>query len=168
MIVFGIDPGLATTGYGILKSSNGKVKTLDYGVITTNPGESVPLRLKVLSKKLGILIKKYHPDIVVLEKIFFYKNVKTATVVGEAIGAIILTCANLLIDIVEYTPLEIKQAIVGYGSATKMQIQKMLKILLGLKEIPGPDDAADALAVALTYIHSYKLKDILNRVSLTS
>lgn len=164
MIVFGIDPGLATTGYGILKSSGGKVRMMDCGVINTNSHEPLPLRLKVLSDKLNILVDKYNPNIVASEKLFFCKNVKTAMVVGEAIGAIALTCANLSVDIVEYTPLEIKQAIVGYGLATKVQIQKMLQRLLGLADIPKPDDAADALAVALTHIHSYKLKDRLRRL----
>jgi len=158
VIVLGIDPGLATTGYGVLISRGGKVKMLGLGVINTNPGEPVPLRLKILSDKLNILVNKYNPNIVVLEKIFFCKNVKTAMIIGEAIGAISVTCANLSIDIVEYTPLEIKQAIVGYGLATKAQMQKMLQRLLCLDEIPKPDDAADALAVALTHIYSYKLK----------
>ncbi len=163
MIVLGVDPGLATTGYGVLSSENGKVKMMEFGTIKTNPREPTPLRLKVLSDKLRALINKYHPSIVASEKIFFCKNVKTAMVVGEAIGVISLTCADLSIDMIEYAPLEIKQAIVGYGLAVKIQMQKMLQRLLGLKEIPKPDDAADALAVALTHIYSYKLKDRLRR-----
>lgn len=161
MVVIGVDPGLATTGYGVLESLGGKVKMLDYGIITTGPDKPVPLRLRILSRRLSELIKKYDPDVVGLEKIFFCRNAKTALVVGEAIGAIALTCANLSIDVVEYSPLEIKQTITGYGFAKKEQVQNMLKILLNLKGVPKPDDAADALAVALTYIHSYKLKKLI-------
>lgn len=161
MIIFGIDPGLATTGYAVLESLDGRIKVLDYGTIKTTPNESMPSRLKILNDRLNILINKYSPTIVVLEKIFFYKNAKTAIIIGEVIGSIILTCVNLSIDIVEYTPLEIKQSIVGYGLATKNQIQRMLQKLLGLQEIPKSDDAADALAVALTHLHSYKLKKLI-------
>lgn len=160
MVVLGIDPGLSATGYGILNSSNGKLKVLDYGVIRTNPVQPLQLRLRELSNRLKRIINKYNPSIVVSEKIFFYKNVKTAISVGKAIGVIFLTCTHPYIDIVEYSPIEIKQAIVGYGRATKTQIQKMLQVLLNLDKTPKPDDAADALAVALTHIHSFKLKKL--------
>jgi crossover junction endodeoxyribonuclease RuvC len=163
-MVLGIDPGLATTGYGVLSSENEKVKMVEFGTIKTSPREPTPSRLKVLSEKLRALINKYHPNIVASEKIFFCKNVKTAMVVGESIGVIFLTCANSSIDIVEYTPLEIKQAIVGYGMAEKIQIQKMIQRLLGLKEVPKPDDAADGLAVALTHIYSYKLRKLTREI----
>jgi len=163
-IVLGIDPGLATTGYGVLKSEGEKIKTLDYGIISTKSVDSIPKRLKILSEELNRIIKKYKPDVVAHEKIFFCKNTKTAIVIGEAIGAILLTCANFSIDIVEYTPIQIKQAIVGYGRAEKIQMQKMLQVLLGLKEMPEPDDAADALAAGVAYIYSLKLENCLNSI----
>ena len=164
MIVLGIDPGLATTGYGIIKD-NGGLDVLGYGVIQTVPALSRYLRLKDISKKLGKIIKKYKPDVAVVEKVFFNKNVKNAIITGEVTGAIILTCVNSNIKIAEYTPLEIKQGVVGYGRAVKSQVQIMMQVLLGLKEVPKSDDAADALAAALTYINSHSLDEKIEKRS---
>jgi len=154
MIILGIDPGTATTGFGLIKKDKSKLKILKYGLITTPANLSTAERLGILNKELNSLLKKYKPEIVAVEDIFFFKNLKTAIKVSQARGVILLTIAKLKIPIVEYTPLQIKQAVACYGRAEKIQVQKMVKILLGLKEIPKPDDAADALAVAICCAHS--------------
>lgn len=152
MVIFGIDPGLATTGYGIIKikNRNAKIKIIDYGCVKTSAKLLLAERLEIIYKELEKLIKKYKPDKIVIEKIFFAKNVKTAMQVGEARGVVTLLAIQNRIPIFEFTPLQIKQALTGYGQASKEQIQKMVKIILGLKEIPKPDDVADALAIAIT------------------
>lgn len=152
MIVLGIDPGLATTGYGVIEYIS-KSEVLEYGTIQTSPSESRYLRFKKLGTRFEEIIKKFRPDVAAIESVFFNTNVKTAIITGEVKGALILTCVNNGVEIAEYTPLQVKQGIVGYGRAIKTQVQMMLKVLLGLKEIPEPDDAADALAIALTHIH---------------
>jgi len=162
MVVLGIDPGLATTGFGILKSCGNKLEVMDYGVIKTDAKEKLPVRLKKISENLIELISKYKPDMLAHEKIFFCKNVKTAMLVGQAIGVITLVCANAGLDIIEYTPLQVKQAISGYGFADKNQMGKMVQIVLKLKDIPKPDDAADALAVAFTHIGLNKYNDMIS------
>jgi len=154
MIILGIDPGTATTGFGLIKKDKSKLKILKYGLITTPANLSTAERLGILNKELNSLLKKYKPETVAVEDIFFFKNLKTAIKVSQARGVILLTIAKLKIPIVEYTPLQIKQAVACYGRAEKIQVQKMVKILLGLKEIPKPDDAADALAVAICCAHS--------------
>jgi crossover junction endodeoxyribonuclease RuvC len=150
MIILGIDPGLATTGYGIIKKrKKGNVlKCLDYGLIKTNPSLKKAERLKELNNKLNQLIKKYKPKALALENIYFFKNLKTAVPISQAQGVILLTAAKKKIPVFEFTPLQIKMAMVGYGRAEKIQIQKMIKKILNLKEIPH-DDAADGLAVAI-------------------
>jgi len=159
MIVIGVDPGLATTGIGILESVGNKINVLGYGVIKTQAKTELPQRLKKIYDELSGLIEKYKPDVVVHEKVFFCNNAKTAILIGEAIGVIKLACINLNLNVAEYTPLQVKQAIVGYGFATKDQVGKMIQIVLGLKEIPKPDDAADALAIAFAYINLNKFTD---------
>ncbi|MBU0708744.1 crossover junction endodeoxyribonuclease RuvC [Patescibacteria group bacterium] len=165
--VLGIDPGLATTGWGIIETQNspmGKptgqapLKTQNYGVIKTASKNNLGLRLEKIYSELNQLIKRYGPDIVAVEKLFFGKNAKTAMLVGEARGVIILVSQKHKLDILEYTPLQIKLATCGYGQAGKQQVQKMVKQLLNLQEIPRPDDAADALAVAYTAIVNAKFK----------
>lgn len=160
MIILGIDPGIAIVGYGVIKYENSKFKVLDYGVLTTPAGMSFPDRLKSVYDSLIVLIERFKPDAVAIEELFFNKNVKTAITVGQARGVLVLGAVNNGIDIYEYTPLQIKQGVVGYGRATKKQVQNMVKILLNLKEIPKPDDAADALAVAISHIHSSNFKDM--------
>ena len=147
--IMGIDPGIATTGYGIIKYKANKIVAVDYGCIITSPKLSFSERLKKIHSELKKIIIRYHPSRIAIEELFFAKNVKTALKVGEARGVILLTVIQSKIPIFEFTPLEVKQAITGYGRASKQQIQKMIKILLNLKEIPKPDDAADALAIAI-------------------
>lgn len=158
MIVLGIDPGLASTGFGLIKKDKKhNLKLVKYGLITT-PADLTPAeRLNKLYQQLNSLIKKSQPDIVAVEDIFFFKNLKTAIKVSQARGVILLTAAKSKIPVAEYTPLQVKQAVACYGRAEKIQVQKMVKALLNLKEIPKPDDAADALAIAICCAHSIKL-----------
>lgn len=154
MVILGIDPGLATTGYGLLKKEGGNIAFIDYGVISTPAKMEFSFRLKLISEDLKKLIKKYNPAAVSVEKLFFCKNVKTALDVGQARGVILLEAINHALPIYEFTPLQVKQAVSGYGAADKMQIQKMVQAILKLKELPRPDDAADALAIAITLANS--------------
>ena len=147
--ILGIDPGLADTGFGIITNQSGKLTCLDYGSIKTDSKTDLIDRLDIIHKKLTGLIKKYRPELIAVEQIFFCKNVKTALLVGQARGVILLTSKQTDLIIKEFTPLQIKQAVSGYGRASKEQVQKMVKLILNLKEIPKPDDAADALAIAI-------------------
>lgn len=151
MVVLGIDPGLATLGWGVLKSDRGRFETVDYGVVLTPKEESLPVRLAMLEEGVTELIDKYHPDEIALEELFFNNNITTGINVAQARGVILLTCVKKCGRLYEYTPLQIKQALTGYGRADKKQMQIMVKTLLRLDNIPKPDDAADALAVALTH-----------------
>jgi len=155
MKIIGIDPGTAIIGYGVINSGR-KLELIDYGCIKTTIDLSTAERLEKLHKELKTLIKKHKPEIVAVEDIFFFKNLKTAIKVSQARGVILLTIAQNKIPVAEYTPLQIKQAVACYGRAEKAQVQKMVKTLLDLKEIPKPDDAADALAVAICCAHSIK------------
>ena len=150
MVVLGIDPGLATLGWGVLKNDRGRFETIDYGVVLTPKEESLPVRLAMLEEGVNKLIDKYHPDEIALEELFFNNNITTGINVAQARGVILLTCVKKCGRLYEYTPLQIKQALTGYGRADKKQMQIMVKTLLRLDNIPKPDDAADALAVALT------------------
>lgn len=154
MIIVGIDPGIAIVGYGVVEYIGNKFKVIDYGAITTPATMSSPERLKSVYDDLTDILLKYSPDAVAIEELFFNKNVKTAIQVGQARGVEILAAMNQNLDIFEYTPLQVKQGVVGYGRAKKKQVQEMVKILLNLKEIPKPDDVADALAVAICHAHS--------------
>ncbi|MFH1712954.1 MAG: crossover junction endodeoxyribonuclease RuvC, partial [Candidatus Jacksonbacteria bacterium] len=145
----GIDPGLATTGFGIIKVQNQQFTHIVHGVIQTLSSQPHYHRLLKLSRQLKKVIKKYQPQTIAVEEIFMHKNVKTAILVGQARGVILLTAAQSKISLREFTPLQIKQALTGYGRADKHQIQKMVKAMLKLSEIPKPDDAADALATAI-------------------
>ncbi len=149
-IIIGIDPGIADTGFGVIKKDEkGNLSCLDYGSIKTEAKTDMPDRLDILSGELTEKIKKYKPDLISVEQLFFCKNVKTALVVGQARGVVLLTARQNKVAVNEFTPLQIKQAVSSYGQASKGQVQKMVKLLLNLKEIPKPDDAADALAVAI-------------------
>lgn len=152
-IILGIDPGFADTGFGIIEENSNNLKCLDYGSIKTSPKIDFEDRLLKIYKELNKIIKKYNPVLVSIEKIFFYKNTKTAINVAQARGVMLLTAKKHNINIIEFTPLQIKQAVSSYGGASKMQIQKMVTLLLNLKEIPQPDDAADALAVAICAVN---------------
>ena len=154
MLVIGIDPGTAITGYGLVREAqNGKLTAVDYGVIQTPAKMPMPQRLLHIHRELKEIALLHRPDYGVVEKLFFQKNVRTAISVGQGRGVAILSLADLDIPVTEYTPLEIKQAVAGYGGADKAQVQYMVKVLLELEEIPKPDDAADALAVAVCHIH---------------
>jgi len=155
MKILGIDPGIATTGYGLIENKGSNLCLVDYGCILTSPKIPVAERLNTLFNELSKLIKKQKPDEVAIEELFFAKNVKTAMTVSQARGVIVLSCIRSGIKTVnEYTPLEVKMALVGYGRAEKQQVQKMVTTLLNLKEMPKPDDAADALAIAVCHFNS--------------
>jgi len=160
LIILGIDPGYAIIGYGVLDFEKGKFRILDYGSITTKSTMEFSMRLKRIYMGIQELIDKYKPDSVAVEKLFFNKNTKTALKVGHGRGVVLLGGAMNDIDVFEYTPLQVKQAVCGYGRADKNQVQQMVKMLLGLKEVPKPDDTADALAVAICHAHSYNLNII--------
>lgn len=150
MIVMGIDPGTALTGYGFIEiSDRGQLKAIDYGVITTAANEKMENRLLQIYEGLTQKILLYKPDQAAVEKLFFHTNVTTAISVGQARGVILLCLAKAGIEIAEFTPMEVKQAVVGYGGAEKKQVQLMVKAILNLESIPKPDDAADALAIAI-------------------
>jgi|SRR3990170_2622013 len=154
-LALGIDPGTATTGYGLVRlTQDGSLVAVKYGVISTPKESTAPARLEMLFKELRALLKKYKPDTAAVEKLFFSRNVTTAIAVGQARGVVMLCLKQAGIEPFEYTPNEIKQAVAGYGSAQKRQVQEMVRALLLLPEIPKPDDAADALAVAITHLHT--------------
>jgi len=155
MIILGIDPGTAATGFGIIKK-NRELKLIDYGCIKTSASSTTAERLKEIYSQLTKLIKKHKPNIAAVEDIFFFKNLKTAIKVSQARGVILLAITKSKIPVKEYTPLQVKQAVACYGRAEKKQVQEMVKILLHLKEIPKPDDAADALAIAICCANSLK------------
>lgn len=149
-IILGIDPGIADTGVGVIKKdSKGNLNCLYYGSVKTKSSVDLGDRLEVIEKEIKKIIRKYKPGIIAVEQIFFCKNVKTALIVGHARGVILLTAKQSKVPILEFTPLEVKQAVTSYGQADKTQVQKMVRLILNLKEIPKPDDAADALAIAI-------------------
>jgi len=153
-IILGIDPGIADTGFGVIKKDGHKLTCLDYGSIKTKAKTELSERLDILNKELNKIIKKYQPDLIAVEELFFCKNAKTALVVGHARGVVLLSAKQNKIAVTEFTPLQVKQAVSTYGRAEKSQVQKMVKLILNLKEIPKPDDAADALAVAICAANS--------------
>ena len=162
MRILGIDPGLATVGWGVIDYNQGKAKVVAYGTILTSKNDSFPVRLKTIEEDLKVIINKYKPDEAALEELFFNNNVTTAINVAQARGVIVLTLAKECGKLFEYTPLQIKQALTGYGRAEKHQIQEMTKLLLGLDKIPRPDDAADALAIALTHSQTSKMNSVFS------
>jgi crossover junction endodeoxyribonuclease RuvC len=164
MAVLGIDPGTAITGYGVVdETPDGNLFALDYGVIETPSNLQMPVRLMLLHNKLTELIHLHHPRSGAVEKLFFQRNVRTALSVGQARGVVLMTLAEQSVDIAEYTPLEVKQAVAGYGGADKKQVQTMVQVLLGLQELPQPDDAADALAIAICHLHSSRYQQMVNQ-----
>ena len=153
-VILGVDPGTALTGYGfITEGVGGELVSLDYGVISTPKGMPLEKRLQIIYTDLKRLILLHRPASGAVEKLFFQKNVKTALSVGHARGVVLLALADCGVSITSYTPNEVKQAVAGYGGADKNQIQQMVKILLELEDIPRPDDAADALAIAICHLH---------------
>jgi crossover junction endodeoxyribonuclease RuvC len=164
MIVIGIDPGTATTGYGLVnEDSAGRLILIDYGVVLTPPKTPMPQRLLQIYHSLREVIAEHRPDHGAVEKLFFSRNVRTALSVGQGRGVAFLALAEAGLAVDEYTPMEIKQAVTGYGGADKQQIQQMVRALLEMKELPQPDDAADALAVAICHLHSARLRSLTGR-----
>lgn len=159
--IIGIDPGFARTGVGIVDYDNNKLKMILCDCLETSAKEKFSTRLKYLYRELKKIIIKYKPQLVAIEELFFCKNVKTALNVGQARGIVLLTAMLNNLPILEFTPLQVKQAISGYGRADKKQIQHLIKVYLNLKDAPQPDDAADALAVAICAAHSYKINEFL-------
>ena len=158
MKILGIDPGYAILGYGVVEKIGNKFKACDYGAMTE--------RLEYLYDSLREIIEEHHPDVASIEELFFNTNAKTAILVGQARGVAILACVKGGLEIEEYTPLQIKQALVGYGRADKKQVQIMVKTILNLKEIPKPDDTADALAAAICHGHSADTRKMLREIKL--
>jgi len=155
MIILGIDPGYAIVGVGVIEYTGNKFRTIDYFAITTDAHTPFEQRLKIIYEGLNDVIEKYKPDFMSIEELFFNDNAKTAIAVGQARGVIILSAVNHNVEIFEYTPLQVKQAVVGYGRADKVQVQQMTKAILNLNAVPKPDDVADALAIAVCHAHSY-------------
>lgn len=156
-IILGIDPGTASVGWGLIEKTGRECRLIDYGCIRTKPDKKLSSRLLEIFDSLGDIIKKNRPDTVAVEQLFFFKNTKTAMAVGQARGVILLAAEMEKKEFYEYTPLQVKQAVTGYGRAEKKQIQNLVKELLVMKEIPKPDDAADALAVALCHAYTNQL-----------
>ena len=154
MIILGIDPGLATIGYGVIRAEGVRQSVIDYGVITTPAKQPLPSRLKMIYEAVLQLYDRFNPDAVALEELFFNTNITTGIAVAHARGTILTALAQKTENLYEYTPLQVKQSVVGYGRAEKQQVQLMVRSLLNLKETPRPDDAADALAVALCLVNS--------------
>jgi len=159
MIILGLDPGLASMGFGVISYDNVRPRMLDFGVLSTKPDRTLPQRLTSLFEGITDLINRYEPDDIALEELFFNRNVTTAINVGEARGVALTASAMHTQNLFEYTPPQIKLAVTGYGKADKVQVQQMVKILLKLDKIPRPDDAADALAVAICHAHSLAMRD---------
>jgi crossover junction endodeoxyribonuclease RuvC len=157
MRVLGIDPGTAITGYGLVEEVRGDLKLLAFGVIRTPANQPLPRRLQLIYRAVSDLAQEWEPEAAAVEELFFSRNVRTAMSVGQARGVALLALADAGLDVAEYTPLVIKQAVTGYGNADKAQMQEMVRLLLELAEVPRPDDAADALAVAICHLHSARL-----------
>jgi len=166
MIIMGIDPGFAITGYGIVKYEGNKFSVLDYGAVTTKSTTVLPERLLAINAALEELIAKYKPCAIAVEELFFNKNIKTALAAAHGRGIALLAAAKSGAEVFEYTPLQVKQAVVGYGRAEKAQIQQMVKVILNLPEVPKPDDVADALAIAICHAHSRKMSALADISSL--
>lgn len=160
MRILGVDPGTATTGYGIVERIGSTATLLDYGIIRTTTRKSSAERLVDIYSRICEIIDRYTPDVVVMEQLFFSKNQKTALAVGKACGVIQFAAAQRGLDVVEYTPMEVKLAVVGYGAAEKRQVQYMVQRILSLESPPSPDDAADALALCICHAHSEKLRSL--------
>ena len=160
-LVMGIDPGTATTGYGIVREASGHLECVGFGVVITQSGVPLEMRLDSIYRDLITVLKQYKPTSAAVEKLFFQRNVTSAMAVGQGRGVALLAIAHSGLDAAEYSPLQVKQAVTGYGKASKLQVQHMVGALLNLESIPKPDDAADALAVAICHAHSAKIVEII-------
>ena len=153
MVIFGIDPGYAIVGFGVLEYKNNHFSVIDYGAITTDAGTPFNRRLEYIYDELTVLLEKYRPDAMSIEKLFYNSNAKTVIDVSQARGVIMLAAQKCGVPAFEYTPLQVKQSVVGYGRAEKKQVQEMIKRILFLEKVPKPDDTADALAMAICHGH---------------
>ncbi len=153
MIILGIDPGYALTGFGVIESRGPRLTLLEYGTISTRAGVPFPERLLRIDQELGSLLARHAPEVAAIEELFFYRNVTTAIGAAQGRGAAVVAMARAGIPVVEYTPMQVKQAVTGYGKADKVQVQQMVRLLLAMSEPPKPDDAADALAIAICHAH---------------
>lgn len=168
MIILGIDPGIATMGYGVVeKLNNGNTRALDYGVVITPKEESLPVRLAMLEEGVNKILETFSPEEVAMEELFFTKNITTGIAVAQARGVTLLACVKKCGRLFEYTPMQIKQALTGYGRADKRQMQQVVASVLRLKSIPRPDDAADALAVALCHAHTARFGGLFSVQNMT-
>lgn len=159
MRILGIDPGLAIVGFGVIEQEHNRLSLVDYGTVTTPAGMPLPERLVIVHDGVKKVVEDYRPDMVAFEELFFCKNVTTAIAVGQARGAAVIAARNAFGGkLYEYTPKQIKQAITGYGHADKQQMQQMVRILLQMDHIPKPDDAADALAIAICHAQCYRVE----------
>lgn len=167
MLVLGVDPGTAITGYGLVRHApdGDRLEAVAYGVITTPSDWAMPQRLRKIHQDLTDLIREHHPTEAAVEQLFFSRNVKTALAVGQARGVVLLTLADGDLSVHEYTPLQVKQSVVGYGRAEKAQVQELVRLLLGLEAAPQPDDAADALAIAICHLHSRRMTLLMQSAS---
>jgi crossover junction endodeoxyribonuclease RuvC len=156
MKILGIDPGTATTGFGVIEKRAGKLTSIDYGVISTKKSLPMHLRLNIIFQDLTELIKNHKPEVIAVEKLFFVKNITTGISVGQARGVVLLAAAQADLELIEFTPLQVKMSVTGYGQASKRQVQEMVAKILQLKTLPHPDDAADALAIAICAASSTK------------
>lgn len=157
MVVLGVDPGTAITGYGVVSADGDRLSLMAHGAITTLPSQPLPERLLAIYRSLLTLIESYQPQAMAVEEVFFGRNVRTAIAVGHARGVVLLAAAQMGLPVFTYTPTAIKQAIIGYGRADKHQVQEMIRMLLALPNVPQPDDVADAVAIAVCHIHASQL-----------
>ena len=163
MLALGIDPGTAITGYGLVQENeDGSLALIEFGVILTSADRPMPERLLELYHRLRDLLLLHHPQSGAVEKLFFQRNVRTALAVGQARGIVLLALAESGIPVAEYTPLEVKQAVAGYGGADKNQVQQMVRAILDMPDIPRPDDAADALAIAICHLHNSRMRQLIS------
>jgi len=163
MLVLGVDPGTAISGYGLVTEAEGQLQAVAYGAILTPTDWPLPQRLQKIYHDLTALIRKHRPTEGAVEQLFFSRNVKTALAVGQARGVALLALAEGGVPIHEYTPLQVKQSVVGYGRAEKTQVQELVRLLLGLDVVPQPDDAADALAIAICHVHSARMTRLIEQ-----
>jgi crossover junction endodeoxyribonuclease RuvC len=163
MRVLGIDPGSMITGFGVVEEARGDLRALAWGAVRTSSHQALPVRLQRIYDGLSEALRTWQPEAVAVERVFFADNPKTALILGHARGVALLTVANAALPLVEYSALEIKQAVVGYGRAGKAQMQQMVRALLGLDTLPQPVDAADALAAAICHVHTYGFRSKVSR-----
>jgi crossover junction endodeoxyribonuclease RuvC len=154
MVIIGVDPGYAIVGWGVIRFESNRYQTLDYGAITTPAKMPFPMRLERIYDELTVIVSRYKPDAMSVEELFFNNNAKTAIAVGQGRGVVLLAGQKCGVPVYEYTPLQVKQSVVGYGRAEKKQVMEMTRILLNLREVPKPDDTADALAMAICHAHA--------------